>query len=127
MKIYISGKISGLDIDHAKAVFEHGEHNARRFFGKFVTSDIFTERANESGNKTKATFCNDYLIETINPMKKVSEGEGLTYDDYMREDIKLLMDCAGIWMIRGWKESKGAVIEHDLAKALHLAIGYEND
>lgn len=104
MRIYISGRISGLDLGFAKTLFQDGERKAAIFFGQFSNEVI-----------------------TVNPMMKVSEGEYKTYNDYMREDIKLLMDCAGIWMLRNWKESKGARFEHYIAKWLNLAIGYEND
>jgi hypothetical protein len=47
------------------------------------------------------------------------------WSSYMREDIKALMDCQGIYLIEGWEESKGAVIEKELACALDFKIIHE--
>lgn len=44
------------------------------------------------------------------------------YQDYMREDIKLLADCNAICMLPGWKRSKGARLEYRIAKILNLTI-----
>lgn len=106
MKIYISGKISGLPYEEAFANFERGETLALQFFTK---------------------YCADgHRVVCVNPMKEV-QGSELTYDESMRLDIILLCGCAGIFMLNNWKDSKGAQLEHDIAQRLHLAIAYEND
>jgi hypothetical protein len=38
----------------------------------------------------------------------------------MREDIKALMDCGGIYVLPGWMESRGATMEVELASTLHF-------
>lgn len=65
--------------------------------------------------------------DAVNPMKN-----GLNQDDswvdHMREDIKLLMGCDVILMLPGWRKSKGARIEHVLAKVLGFEIlTYKSD
>lgn len=45
-----------------------------------------------------------------------------TWKDYMRYDIKLLMDCDAIAMLPGWVNSKGAKLEFEIAHALGLNI-----
>lgn len=48
------------------------------------------------------------------------------WSDYMRTDIKALMDCQSIYMLREWFSSKGARIEHELAKQIGLKIIYQD-
>lgn len=48
-----------------------------------------------------------------------------SWEDYMREDIKLLCDCDTIYMLKGWEKSLGATIEFVLAKVLKLKIIFE--
>lgn len=103
MKIYISGKIGGLEYNEAFVLFSEAEAEARRVFGK-VSS----------------------VVEVINPMKKVSETLDWTWCEYLREDIKILCDCAGIYMLNNWRDSKGASLELDVAKALGLAVVYQD-
>lgn len=47
------------------------------------------------------------------------------YYDYMRADIKELIECDAIYMMKGWKSSNGAKLEHEIAKVLNLKIIYE--
>lgn len=93
MKIYISGKITGLDLKDALANFEKAE----------------TELVAKG-------------FEPINPMKKVSEQQGKTWKEYMLADIEILWDCEAIYMLDNWKDSKGARIELAIAKELDLEI-----
>lgn len=105
MRIYISGKISGLDEATVTANFERGGRMAGIHFAQYCATN------------TK--------IEIINPFEYVAQ-QG-TYNDMMRQDIIWLMRCSGIWMLKDWKESKGAQFEHYIADWLKFAIGYEND
>jgi len=36
---------------------------------------------------------------------------GLSYEEYMKEDLKALLCCDRIYMIPGWEESRGARFE----------------
>lgn len=40
----------------------------------------------------------------------------------MRADLKLLLDCDAIYLLKGYQNSKGAMIEYDLARILHFDI-----
>ena len=51
------------------------------------------------------------------PVMPVPYVDGKTYQEYLRDDLKLLLDCDGIYMLDGWQESKGAKIEHMVALA----------
>lgn len=46
------------------------------------------------------------------------------YEDWLQADIAWLKDCDVIVFIAGWEESKGARMEHVIAKALGKEIHY---
>jgi hypothetical protein len=45
---------------------------------------------------------------------------GLTYDQYLRRALRLLLDCQAIVMLSGWEGSRGARIEAKLAASLGM-------
>lgn len=71
-------------------------------------------------------FWNAWVImdnKGLNPVSPVDIGIALekklkrkpTWAEYMREDIKALMDCDGIYMLDGWEKSSGARLEEHMA------------
>lgn len=57
--------------------------------------------------------------EVIDPSEVQLDDEA-TWSDYMRADLKLLLDCDYIYMLDGWEDSKGARIERELAENLRI-------
>ncbi|OHB72387.1 MAG: hypothetical protein A2W17_04500 [Planctomycetes bacterium RBG_16_41_13] len=95
-KIYISGQITGLPIEKARYLFEQAE----------------------------SFLYNSIKADPYNPMK-FSNCAWSKWEDVMKFDIKYLMACEGIYMLRNWKESKGAILEHHIAKELGYLIIYQ--
>lgn len=99
MKIYISGPISGQD--------------------RGVASELFKEVANkikEAGH------------EPVNPFELhngKAETNGWVLN--MKEDLAELIWCDAIYLLPGWKMSKGARLEANVAAALSLKIMYHNN
>jgi hypothetical protein len=91
-KIYLSGKITGLPYEEALKKFSLAENIA----------------------KTMA-------LEVINPMT-IEHNHDLSWESYMKQDLKALLDCDSIYMLNNWTDSKGAIIEHKLASDLNLSI-----
>ena len=60
---------------------------------------------------------------TIDPPSEHTKGT--TWDYYMREGIKLLMDCDRIYMLEGWENSEGATLEQRIALQLRMPCLYE--
>jgi hypothetical protein len=60
-------------------------------------------------------------FEVVNPAE-VELAWGATWLDYMRVDLNLLMDCDGVVLLPGWSKSRGAAVEHGLARSLELQI-----
>ena len=96
MKIYISGKITGLDLAEATLLFHRGELELLAM-----------------------------AQEAINPMT-LPHKHDKSWQSYMRECIKALCDCDGIYMIGDWINSKGAAIELHIAQVLGLKIIYQD-
>lgn len=96
MKIYISGPITGVP-DYA---------------------DKFNHAQNELTVKyPTATLINPLFVE---------HPPFADWIDYMKADIKALLDCNAIYMMKGWQKSKGATLEFIIAKHLDMTIIYED-
>lgn len=93
MKVYISGPITGIP-DLNRHAFEQAKKVLR-----------------------------SHGLIPISPIDVCAEASASwTWADYMREDITAMMGCEAITMLPGWKQSRGAKIEHDLAMALGFTI-----
>lgn len=94
-KIYISGQITGLEIEEAEALFSEAE---------------------------KHLLACDF--EVVNPMT-IEHNHDKSWGSYMRADLIALMDCDTIYMLNNWTKSKGAEIERKLALDLSLSVTYQ--
>ncbi len=93
--IYISGKITGLDFNDA--------------YKTFLDAQLKHESVG---------------FEVINPMRLNHDHDG-SWVNYMRADLKALLDCTHIYMLKDWQLSRGATIEFNLARELDLIIIFE--
>lgn len=68
-------------------------------------------------------------FEVVNPaeLNPDAEAKGHTWATCMRVDIKALMECDHIFMLPGWRASRGAKLEHHIAKSLGMTIGGANE
>lgn len=92
MKVYISGPISGLLYEEVEKAFNEAEI-----------------RLQEQG------------YEVVNPLNNGLPRES-TWNEHMRADLKLLLDCDAIYMLDGWLFSRGAQIEFRLAHNLGIKV-----
>ncbi|MDR2910739.1 MAG: DUF4406 domain-containing protein [Bacteroidales bacterium] len=96
MKIYISGKISGLPFTEVKA--------------KFQEMQDFLETLN---------------FEVTNPIKNGLTQQH-TWEQHIARDVELLLPCNAIYMLNGWHNSVGASIEYDIAIRTGKDIWFES-
>lgn len=95
MKIYISGAITG-------------------------TRD-YTKRFKEAEEKLIAQG-----YDVINPAEINSHlPVNTTWDDYMKMSLVMLSMCDSIFMLKKWRESKGACIEYGYALGKVLNVEFE--
>lgn len=102
MKIYISGKITG-------------DPNYKEKFKKAV--HFLIENKDDFFPLEKESFI-------INPAE-LQLPENASWSDYMKIDIKTLLDCDAIYMLKDWKESEGAKLEHHIADKMNIKIFYQ--
>lgn len=95
MKVYISGKISGLPTDEVKAKFEQAEKQLESF-----------------GH------------QPVNPFNNGLPDDA-SYAEQMGRDIYMLLNCDGIYLLRDWHESSGARIEAFAAQERGLEVIYQ--
>lgn len=66
--------------------------------------------------------------EVVNPVVVSAQLEmkmgknNVKYEDYLREDMKELLFCDGISSLPGWEKSKGAKLEHLIARILKYPV-----
>lgn len=87
-RIYISGAISGFDIEERRKAFKEVEDLLRK---------------------------NGY--HPINPFNN-GIPEDAHWKKHMRADIKMLTECEGIYFMNGWTKSKGCKLEFDIATSM---------
>lgn len=61
-------------------------------------------------------------FDLINPAENFDGRDDLPREDYMRQDIKHLLECDAIILINGWEKSRGAKLELEVARQLGLEI-----
>ena len=63
-------------------------------------------------------------LHVFNPAKNEAD-PNKTWTDYMKHDIRQLLDCSAIYLLKGWRKSKGSRLEYKIAKALDMVIMHE--
>lgn len=71
----------------------------------------------------KAQELRERGFQVVNPAE--DKEPDLEWSDYLRIDLRMLMDCDAIYMLPGWQGSKGARLEHHVACELGFAVLYE--
>jgi len=96
MKIYISGKISGLPFDEVKATFQEKQNKLERLG-----------------------------FEVFNPTQN-GLPQSNTWEQHMAHDIDSLFQCDAIYMLEDWENSKGARIENYIATITGKDVYFES-
>ena len=91
-KIYLCGAISGLDPVQCRALFQIAQN-------KIATN----------------------WRVVMNPFDN-GLGDEASWEDHMRADIKMLMECDAMYVVNDISNSKGAKIELNLARALGITV-----
>lgn len=95
MKVYISGRITGINYHVAYGLFDQAEKHLA-----------------------------DHGHTPINPMK-LKHDHGKSWEEYMVVDISALLTCEAIFMLPNWGQSKGARIEYAIAREMNLKIMFQ--
>ncbi len=134
-------KVSDMNTVAEKPIEEIKEHltNKERELGCYVSGKIgdFPRSYVDEQFKRAAMYIHGVHSEftavlptEINTWEKLDEllGLGITeaeiYKKFMLNDIATLWNCSAIAMLPNWQASKGARIEHAIAKELDLVVIY---
>ena len=94
-RVYISGAIAHYGIDERKEAFLNAEHRLKNMG-----------------------------FAPVNPFKNGLPEEA-HWREHMRADIRLLLDCEYIYMLKDWELSKGAKLELDVASSCGIKVLFE--
>lgn len=92
MKIYISGKITGLPVGEVIRKFRAAEAEIRRFG-----------------------------FQPVSPLQNGLPLEA-EWADHMGRDIALLLRCGAIYLLPDWRQSEGASLEYLIARQRRMRI-----
>lgn len=87
--------------------------------GKITGTDDYMKRFADAESRLKLQGW-----RVMNPAKKNAhfDPKNTSWEDYMRASIRLLSRADAIYLLRGWRQSKGAILEHSIAVALGMTI-----
>jgi hypothetical protein len=69
--------------------------------------------------------CAGYKV--ISPAELHEPADDTPWDWYLRRDLVELVKCTRIVLLPGWQDSKGAQLEHHIAKALGVTITHPHE
>ena len=92
MKVYISLPITGKDLQEQKSYARH-----------------------------VASFLSEAGFTPVNPFDN-RLGDDASYEEHMKADLRLMLDCDAIMLCDGWLLSKGCVLESYVAIACGLTV-----
>lgn len=96
-RIYLSGPISGYDIEERRKAFQEIEW-----------------------------MLNAQGYEVVNPIAHAdAHPEDDTTYKHMKRDIELLLTCNYIYLMRNWTHSKGCQVEFEVATSIGLPVIFE--
>lgn len=101
VKVFVSGKITGEPIDEC----------LDKFYGAW-SYIVGLEKENQ-------------IIEIVNPLFLKGIYFDIPHKEAMEICLKELKTCSHIYMLKDWKESKGAMMEHQFAMDNGIKIIYQ--
>ena len=66
-----------------------------------------------------------YGFEVVNPTYNALAAPNARHEEYMRICFAEMRICDAIVFLKGWQDSKGAAMEHDIAQHTNMKIFYE--
>lgn len=128
-KLYLSGAMASTNLP---------DKNFKQFFDAEKILKKYFEIVNPAsyGNFGIQSIINEYTDHNVikNKGSKILNGHILGneisgWSNFLKRDIKLLLDCDGIIMLPGWDfyKSKGATLEKQIAESLEIKVFYYED
>lgn len=100
--IYISGKITGENLENCRAKFKAAEEYLKTLFP---------------------------FAKIVNPLelalKEFGSDSAVNWERFMIFDLKMLLDCQAVYFLADWTDSEGATLEHHIASKLNFDKIYQ--
>lgn len=78
--------------------------------------------------KEKFDYVANKLVQkgyhVVNPLKVADQEKHKTWDDLVRSEIKMMLDCDEVHLLPDWQESRGAMLEREIALRLGMEVVY---
>lgn len=110
MRVYIAGPMTGYPLFNFPA-FDQAAEQWRKAGHEVVSPAELTRE------QFKTRF-GDEFDPTSNDARIAAGGD--IYRDFLREDIRHIIDCDAIALLPGWEKSKGVAVELTVARAMKL-------
>jgi nucleoside 2-deoxyribosyltransferase len=72
--------------------------------------------------ETHAAFYRGRNMEIVSPHEVDKGSTDKPYHWYLREDLKIMLECDAVIMLTGWEDSRGACMEEGVAHNLDMFI-----
>lgn len=98
-----------------KLIYISGPYSSRWFLGKLLNVYRAWRVAKHLWLAGYAVFC---------PHSNAALMDGVPYHRFIAGDLEILSRCDAILMLNGWRESRGARLEHDCAESVGMQVFY---
>lgn len=85
-----------------------------------ITHYDFKERKNAFAEIERKLEKMNYIV--VNPLKNIMNNHEKTYQEYMKQDLKDLLDCNYIYFMKKWEFSPGCNLEMRVANSCGIKI-----
>lgn len=72
--------------------------------------------------ESAAAYLRSKGLDVVSPHELHDGNMGHGYAYYLRRDLRALLDCDVLVQLPGWRESRGAVVEYEVAQALCMLV-----
>lgn len=133
MRIYIAGPMTPTrfdqepDTSHAYTAFHAAEADLRAA-GHLTYNPATNEKPYGSSSRHVYREDNDYKPLSSEVWASLGPEEyARAYREVMSRDIRWILECDGIALLKGWRRSQGAMFEHSVGAILGLYISNVED
>ena len=63
--------------------------------------------------------------DVVSPADLERNRSVMTYEEALKDDLKYMLTCDTIYMLKGWENSNGARLEKMVAQSLSMRVMYE--
>ena len=117
-RIYLSGPITGKTRKIAEAQFDEAYDRLKKANPQIHIFNPFDDVPPQLEANAAISQAMRNLLPVYTPTEESK------WSDCMRIAIEEMVACHEIYMLPGWRESKGAVLEHHIALALGMPVTY---